>query len=165
MTVAEIPYRDELLADRTVHRAYADGREEWRTRDGRVVRWRDNRGRAGTDELLGQRIIKRTYADGGVEYARDVGYGRTLWRDGTVTVNRSSFRGRLGVLLAAVAGGVVVGSMMPPPAEMTLAEEEALRQQAQTSSSGGGGGGGDGGGGYSDWDDNTDDGDADGDFG
>jgi hypothetical protein len=162
--VAEIPYRDELLADRTVHRGYADGREEWRTRDGGVVRWRDNRGRAGTDELLGQRIIKRTYADGGVVYARDVGYGRTLWRDGTVTVNRTSFRGRFGMLLAAVAGSVVLGSMVPPPAEMTAAEEEALRQQQASSGSSGGGGDG-GGGGYSDWDDSDDGGDADGDFG
>lgn len=165
--MAELPYRDELLADRTVHRAYADGREEWRTRDGAVVRWRDNRGRAGTDELLGRRIIKRTYADGSVVYARDVGYGRTLWRDGTVTVNRTSFGGRLGVLLAAVAGGVLLGSMTPPPAEMTAAEEEALRQQAQAAGSSGGGGG-DGGGGYSDWDDDDGggaDGGADGDFG
>ena len=160
--MAEIPYRDELLADRTVHRRYADGREEWRTRDGGVVRWRDNRGRAGTDELLGQRIIKRTYVDGGVVYARDVGYGRTLWRDGTVTVNQTSFRGRLGMLLAAVAGGVVLGSMTPPPAEMTAAEEEALRQQ-QASSGSASGSGGDGG--YNDWDDSDDDGDADGDFG
>ncbi len=163
--MAEIPYRDELLADRTVHRRYADGREEWRTRDGAVVRWRDNRGRAGTDELLGQRIIKRTYADGGAVYARDVGYGRTLWRDGTVTVNRTSFRGRLGVLLAAVVGGVALGSMAPPPAEMTAAEEEALRQQASSGSGSGGGGGGDDSGGYSEWDDGNDDGDADGDFG
>ena len=162
--MAEIPYRDELLADRTVHRTYADGREEWRTRDGKLVRWRDNRGRAGTDELLGQRIIKRTYADGSVVYARDVGYGRTLWRDGTVTVNRTSFRGRLGLVLAAVAGGVLLGSMTPPPAEMTAAEEEELRRQAQDAGSGGGGSGGDSGG-YDDWDDSTDDGDADGDFG
>ena len=162
--MAEIPYRDELLADRTVHRRYADGRAEWRTRDGAVVRWRDDRGRVGTDELLGQRIIKRTHGDGGVEYARDVGYGRTLWRDGTVTVNRTSFRGRLGVLLAAVAGGVALGSMTPPPAEMTAAEEEALRQQQASSGSAGGGGGGEGGG-YGDWDDTDDDGDADGDFG
>lgn len=162
--MAELPFRDELLADRTVHRSYADGREEWRSRDGGLVRWRDNRGRAGTDELLGQRIIKRTYADGSVEYARDVGYGRTLWRDGTVTVNRTSFRGRLGAVLAVVAGGVLLGSMTPPPAEMTAAEEEALRQQAQAASSGGGGGGGDSGG-YGDWDDDDDGGDADGDFG
>lgn len=164
--MAELHYRDELLADRTVHRAYADGLEEWRTRDGAVVRWRDSRGRAGTDELLGQRIVKRTYADGSVVYARDVGYGRTLWRDGTVTVNRTSFRGRFGVVLAAVAGGVLLGSMTPPPAEMTAAEEEELRQQAQASSSSGGdGGGGSDGGGYSDWDDDDDGGDADGDFG
>ena len=162
--MAELTYRDELLADGTVHRTYADGREEWRTRDGNVVRWRDNRGRAGTDELLGQRIIKRTYGDGSVVYARDVGYGRTLWRDGTVTVNRTSFRGRLGLVLAAVTGGVVLGSMTPPPAEMTAAEEEELRRQAQDAGSGGGGGGGDGGG-YDDWDDGDDDGDADGDFG
>lgn len=153
--MANLPYRDELLADRTVHRRYDDGREEWRTRDGAVVRWRDNRGQTGTDELLGQRIIKRTYGDGGVVYARDVGFGRTLWRDGTVTVNRTSSHWQFGVML---------WPMTPPPAEMTAAEEEALRQQAQSSGSAGGGGGGDSGG-YSDWDDGDDGGDADGDFG
>jgi hypothetical protein len=59
----EIPYHDELLADRTVHRRYADGREEWRARSpSGVVTWRDNQGGAGTDEQLGKRIIKRRSA-------------------------------------------------------------------------------------------------------
>lgn len=101
----EITYTDELLADRTVHRRYSDGRQEWRSRgpDG-VVSWRDDRGSAGTDEPLGRHLIKRTYGDGRVVYGREAGYGRTLWGDGTLTANRSSFGGRLGGILAAAAG-------------------------------------------------------------
>jgi hypothetical protein len=134
----EMPYHDELLADRTVHRRYADGREEWRARSpSGVVTWRDNRGGAGTDELLGKRIIKRRFSDGRVVYARDVGYGRTLWSDGFMTVNRTSFGGRLGVILGAIAGGVLLaGTLTPPPDALTMAEEEELRRQAQAASGG-----------------------------
>lgn len=164
----EVTYTDELLADRTVHRRYSDGREEWRTRlPSGGVTWRDNHGRSGTDEPLAERLVKRTLADGSVLYGRDVGYGRTLWRDGVLTVNRSSIGGRVGLILAGVAGGALLGSLVWPPDELSFAEEEALRQQLQTqqtnSTDSGGGGGGDGG--YSDWDDSDNDGDADGDFG
>jgi hypothetical protein len=127
----EIPYRDELLADRTVHRRYADGREEWRARSpSGVVTWRDNRGGAGTDELLGKGIIKRTFSDGRVVNARDVGYGRTLWRDGVMTVNRTLPGGPTGVILAAL----LAGRLTPPPDVLTAAEEEELRRQAQATS-------------------------------
>jgi hypothetical protein len=88
----KITYRDELLADRTVHRHYSDGREEWRARSPNgVVTWRDNRGCAGTDELVGRRDIKRTFGDGRVAHGRDIGFGRTVWSDGVMTVNRTSF--------------------------------------------------------------------------
>jgi hypothetical protein len=157
----EITYRDELLADRTVHRRYSDGREEWRTRGPGVVTWRDNLGGSGTDEPLGRRLIKRTYGDGSVVYARDVGYGRTLWRDGVLTVNRTSFGGRIGVILGAIAGGALLGAMTLPPAELTAAEEEELRQQAQAAASSGGG---DGGGAEVSWGYGDDDG-GDDDFG
>jgi hypothetical protein len=160
----EVSYTDELLADRTVHRRYSDGRQEWRSREpSGAVAWRDDREHTGTDEPLGKRIIKRTYADGRVMYGRDVGYGRTLWRDGVLTVNRTSFGGRLGAILATVAGGALLGSMIAPPDYLTDAEEEELRRQAQDQSSSSSGGG-DGGGDYDDWDDD-DDGDSDGDFG
>jgi hypothetical protein len=129
----KIAYRDELLADRTVHRRYDDGREEWRARSpSGVVTWRDNQGGAGTDEQLGKRIIKRTFSDGHVVYARDVGYGRTLWRDGFMTVNRTSFGGRPGAILGAFAGALLL--LTPPPYVLTLAEEEELRRQAQATS-------------------------------
>jgi hypothetical protein len=100
----EITYTDELLADRTVHRRYSDGRQEWRHRGERgVVHWRDEHGGNGTDELLGQRIIRRSYPDGRVGYARDIGYGRTVWGGGEIImVNRTSFGGRLGAIMAAV---------------------------------------------------------------
>lgn len=164
----EVTYTDELLADRTVHRRYSDGRQEWRSREpSGLVAWRDDGERTGTDEALGNRIIKRTYGDGRVMYGRDVGYGRTLWRDGVVTINRSSFGGRVGAILAAVAGGALLGAMVAPPDFLSDAEEEELRRQAQEHSASSGGGGGDGGGdGYHDWDDDNDgDGDGDGDFG
>ncbi|MEV7525139.1 hypothetical protein [Streptomyces sp. NPDC091371] len=147
----EIGYTDELLADGTVHRRYDDGLEEWRSRTaGRphLVRWHDNRGASGTDELLGDRVIKRTLADGTATYARDIGYGRTVWPRGErVTVNRSSFGGRMGVLLAGLGvASLAITAAHLPPLDMTLAEEEALRrQQSQASSSGGDGGGGDAG--------------------
>ncbi|GAA2440324.1 hypothetical protein [Streptomyces lavendulocolor] len=164
----EIGYSDELLADGSVHRRYEDGREEWRRRDPSqplLVRWHDNRNASGTDELLGDRIVKRTLADGSVTYARDIGYGRTLWAGGErVMVNRTSFGGRMGAMLTGlgVAGLVITASQLPP-ASLSPEEEEALRQQAQSqtsSSSGGdaGGGGADGtgtggeGGSGDDWD-------------
>lgn len=177
----ETPYRDELLADRTVHRRYEDGREEWRRRESStVVRWHDNRGMSGTDELLGQRIIKRTYADGTVTYGRDIGYGRTVWGQGeTVMVNRTSFGGRMGVLLGGLGlATLAVTATQFPPAALSPEEEEELRQQAQSSSGGDGGPvggewgddgdtGGDGGGFDSDadWDSDGDGGWSDDDFG
>ncbi|MFE9132756.1 hypothetical protein [Streptomyces sp. NPDC007355] len=160
----EIGYADELLADGTVHRAYEDGLEEWRSRTpGRphLVRWHDNRGSSGTDELLGGRIVKRTLADGTVTYARDIGYGRTLWARGEkVLVNRSSFGGRMGVLLTGLGvATLAITAAQLPPLSMSPEQEEALRQQqaqASQSSSGSGGGGetgGDGGSGDGDdWD-------------
>jgi len=168
----EVTYTDELLADQTVHRRYSDGRQEWRSREpAGVVRWRDDQERTGTDEPLGKRIIKRTYGDGGVMYGRDVGYGRTLWRDGVVTVNRTSFGGRLGAILGAVGAGALLGAMVAPPDFLSDAEEEELRrqameQQAVSNSSGGGGGDGGGdGGSYHQWGNEDDDADGDGDFG
>lgn len=162
----EVTYTDELLADHTVHRRYSDGRQEWRSREPTgVVHWRDDQERTGTDEPLGKRIIKRTHGDGTVRYGRDAGYGRTLWRDGVVTVNRTSFGGRLGTILGAVAGGALLGTMVAPPDHLTVAEEEELRRQAQEqhASSSGGGGDGSGSSGYDDWDDDDDAGDSDGD--
>ncbi|QES46936.1 hypothetical protein DEJ50_02800 [Streptomyces venezuelae] len=149
----EIGYADELLADGTVHRRYEDGLEEWRSRSPghpHLVRWHDNRGGSGTDELLGDRVIKRTLADGTATYARDIGYGRTVWARGErLTVNRSSFGGRMGVLLAGLGvASLAITAAHLPPLSMTAAEEEALRRQqeqaqAASSSSGGDSGGGD----------------------
>ncbi|MGI5441834.1 hypothetical protein ACQEV4_32100 [Streptomyces shenzhenensis] len=150
----EIGYTDELLADRSVHRSYEDGRQEWRRRGpAGEVHWRDDQGGTGTDELLGSRIVKRTHADGTVTYGRDIGYGRTLWGRGeTVMINRTSFGGRMGAVLVGlgVAGLAVTASQLPP-LSLTPEEEEELRQQAQSSSSGGGEVGYDGGG-DDDWD-------------
>ncbi|MFC9343193.1 hypothetical protein ACFT0G_23230 [Streptomyces sp. NPDC057020] len=152
----EIGYADELLADGTVHRRYENGLEEWRRRTSghpHLVYWHDNRGASGTDELLGDRIIKRSLADGTVTYARDIGYGRTLWARGEkVLVNRSSFGGRMGVLLAGLGvATLAVTAAQLPPLSMSPEQEEALRQQqAQAQQSSGGGGGDSGGSGYSD---------------
>ncbi|MFJ4922811.1 hypothetical protein [Streptomyces sp. NPDC088725] len=153
----EIPYRDDLLADGSVHRRYGDGREEWRRRDtGPVVRWHDNQGASGTDEPLGQRIVKRRYADGTVVYGRDIGYGRTVWGRGeTVLVNRTTFGGRVGAVLAGL-GLVTLGALTAaqlPPVGLTPEEEEELRSQAAAQTSSGGIGG------------STDSGDWDGDWG
>jgi hypothetical protein len=148
----EISYRDELLADGSVHRRYEDGREEWRRRDvGLLVSWRDNQGASGTDELLGGRIIKRRYANGTVTYGRDIGYGRTVWGRGeTVLVNRTSFGGRMGALLGGLGlAALAVTAAQLPPEALSPEEEEELRQQAAAQSSSGGGGSGDGGGGGS----------------
>ncbi|MFI8185487.1 hypothetical protein OG539_04855 [Actinacidiphila glaucinigra] len=147
----EIGYTDALLADRSVHRTYEDGRQEWRRRgpDG-VVHWHDGRQGGGTDELLGDRIVKRVLADGTVTYGRDIGYGRTLWgRGDTLTVNRTSFGGRTGAALVGLGvAGLAITAAQLPPLSLTPEEEEELRRQAQSSSSGGGVDGGDGG----DWD-------------
>ncbi|WP_280484194.1 hypothetical protein [Nocardia farcinica] len=149
----QLAYTDELLADGTVHRRYADGRQEWRSRgpDG-TVGWRDDRGHSGTDEPLGSKLVKRVHRGGTVVYGRESGYGRTLWSDGVLTVNRSSFGGRLGGILAAAAGGALLGALIMPPTSLTPEEEEELRAQAaQTGTGGGDADGGDGG--YDDWDD------------
>jgi hypothetical protein len=152
-----VTFTDELLADGSVHRRYSDGREEWRRRgpDG-IVQWRDSVGGTGTDEPLAERLIKRTYsANGRTVYGRDQGYGRTAWGDRTLTVNRTTFGGRMGVVLAAIGGGLLLGAIVAPPLALTAGAEEELRQQlaqqkqAQQQSSsndgGGSGGGGDGG--------------------
>ncbi|MFF2324789.1 MULTISPECIES: hypothetical protein [unclassified Streptomyces] len=162
----EIGYSDELLADGTVHRRYEDGREEWRRREGarhHLVRWHDNRSASGIDELLGNRVIKRTFGDGTVTYARDIGYGRTLWGRGeTVTVNRTSFGGRMGAVLAGlgVAGlgvaGLAVTAAQLPPLSMSPEEEEELRRQRAQGESSSGGSGDSGDGGDADWDDGED---------
>jgi hypothetical protein len=157
----DVSFTDELLSDGSVHRRFSDGREEWRWRAaGGLVQWRDNRGLSGTDEPLGGRIIKRLYPDGRALYGRDQGYGRTAWADGTLTLNRTSFGGRVGALLAAAGAGFALGTIVAPPLNMTAMQEEELRrQQAQSSSSGSDSGGSD----DSDW---SDDGvDSDDDFG
>jgi hypothetical protein len=155
-------YTDELLADGTAHRRYADGRQEWRTRGpGHVVSWRDDRGLSGTDEPLGRALVKRTYRNGSFVYGREAGYGRTLWSDGVLTVNRSSFGGRLGGILAAVAGGALLSGLIMPPSALTAAEEEDLRRQAAAQSSGSSDSSG---GDYGGWDDDAGD-DGGGDFG
>jgi hypothetical protein len=137
----EIAFRDELLADGSVRRAYADGRQEWRRREpGSVVSWRDDRGRSGTDELLGRRIIKRRIEPDTVVYGRDIGYGRTTWSDGTLTINQTSLGGRAGLIIAGIGAAGLLPAIVAPPFALTPEEEEELRQQqAQQSSSGGGG--------------------------
>ncbi|MBX5443378.1 MAG: hypothetical protein IRZ32_17860 [Solirubrobacteraceae bacterium] len=172
----EIAFTDELLADGTVYRRYSDGRQEWRRRAGwHLVEWRNERGLTGTDEQLGRRIIKRVYAGVKARYGRDLGYGRTAWRqhpaDPTdpppspqpvlfITVNRSAFRGRVGTLLAGAGAGVLLGPVIAPPLTLTPAEEEQLRRAlAQQISSRGGGDGDD----FYGWDDGDDDADGFGD--
>ncbi|WP_067687440.1 hypothetical protein [Nocardia jejuensis] len=155
-----VNYGDELLADGTVHRRYSDGRQEWRTRGGDgLVHWRDERGYTGVDEPLGRHIVKRVYRNGRTVYGREGGFGRTLWSDGVLTVNRSSFGGRIGGILAAIAGGALLGGLISPPEFLTHAQEEELRTQAMSQSSSGSGGSSD----YGGWD--GDGGDDDGDFG
>lgn len=128
----EITYVDELLADGSVHRRYSDGRQEWRTRGAAgVVEWRDDRGGQGTDEPLGRRMIKRTYGDGTVKYGRDIGFGRTVWGDRILTVNRSKFGGRIAAILATVGIGAALASVELPPQSLTPEEEEELRNEAQ----------------------------------
>jgi hypothetical protein len=142
----QITYTDELLSDDTVHRRYADGHEEWRRRTpAGTVSWQDSHGNSGTDEPLGRRLVKRTYRDGRVVYGREGGYGRTLWGDGVLTANRTSFGGRLGAILAGMAGGALLTGMAMPPDMLTAAQEEELRTQALNQSSGDGGWSGDSG--------------------
>ncbi|MGW2278518.1 hypothetical protein [Streptomyces sp. NPDC001770] len=176
MRPTEIGYSDELLADGSVHRSYQDGRQEWRRRDAavaRLVRWHDDVGASGTDELLGDRIVKRV-SNGTVTYGRDLGYGRTVWGRGeSLTVNRTSFGGRMGLLLAGIGvTALAVTEAQLPPLSLSPEEEEELRRQAQASG-GDSGAGGDSGGpadpGDDDWDgdwgDGNDGGWSDDDFG
>jgi hypothetical protein len=151
-----LTYQDEVLADGSLRRSFSDGRYEWRRRlpDGRVE-WQDSQGYAGVDELLGDGIIKRTFNNGRVIYAREQGYGRTLWHGGRVlTVNQTSFGGRVGMILASMGAGFLLGSLVPPPEFLSPEEEEMLRQKAlQQQQTGYGSDGGIGGGGVdTDWD-------------
>ncbi|MGQ9876806.1 MAG: hypothetical protein ACUVSL_16320, partial [Chloroflexus sp.] len=112
-----VTYQDEVLADGSLRRAFSDGHYEWRRRlpDGRVE-WQDSQGYAGVDELLGDGVIKRTFSSGKIIYAREQGYGRTLWHGGMVlTINQTSFGGRVGMILAAMGAGFLLGSLIPPP--------------------------------------------------
>ncbi len=158
-----VEYTDELLADKTVCRRYDNGRTEWRTRIGETkIDWRDNQGQFGIDELLGEGIIKRTYGTNTV-YAREQGYGRTLWSNNLMTVNKTSFGGKIGAILAGIGGAFLLGSLVAPPLMLAAEQEEALRQkqlQQPPSAADGSSSGGDGG----SWD-YSDAGDSDGDFG
>jgi hypothetical protein len=160
-----VEYQDELLADKSVSRVYTNNRREWRTltAEGRVE-WRDSAGTNGVDELLGDGIIKRIVVGGQPVYGREQGYGRTLWSNNLLTINRTSFGGRLGAALTAIGGAALIGGLVAPPLMLTAQEEEQLRQQraAQQQSSGDGGSSSDS---DSDWDDGSDMGDADSDFG
>lgn len=130
---AEVAFTDQLLADGSVHRRFSDGREEWRRRGpGTVVYWSDNQRNSGTDEPLGNKIVKRTFASGAVHYGREQGYGRTAWPFARLTVNRTSFGGRIGTILAAVGGGLLVGAIVDPPLTLSPFEEDELRRQALT---------------------------------
>lgn len=158
----DVSFTDELLSDGSVHRRFSDRREEWRWRGpGGLVHWRDNSGGSGTDEALGGRIVKRLYTDGRAVYGREQGYGRTAWSDRTLTVNRTSFGGRVGTILAAAGAGFALGAIVAPPLALTSLEEEELRRQqaSQSSDSGSGCSGGDGD--DSSWDDNGADSDDD----
>jgi hypothetical protein len=158
MAYRDVTFTDELLSDGSVHRRFSDGREEWRWRGhGTSVHWRDNAGSTGSDEPLGGRIIKRTFADGRVLYGRDQGYGRTAWGDQTLTVNRTSFGGRVGRALAVAGAGFALGAIVAPPLMLSALEEDELRRQAQQSSSSGGDGGDGGDGAWTDDGDSSDD--------
>ncbi len=160
-----IEYTDELLADKTICRRYNNGRIEWRKRlDETKIEWRDNQSTSGVDELLGDSIIKRTYGTNTI-YAREQGYGRTLWSNNLLTVNRTSFGGKIGAILTAMGGAMLLGGLVIPPIMLGAEEEEQLRQQQalqQQQSSSSSSSSGDSGG---SWDDSSDFGDADGDFG
>ncbi|WP_322512964.1 hypothetical protein [Chloroflexus sp.] len=129
-----VRYRDELLPDNSVRRIYSNGVTEWRRRlpDGTVA-WQDSRGQQGSDELLGEGIVKRI-ANGRVLYGKEQGYGRTAWIiDGrpTVTVNETSFGGRLGEVLAMIGLAGMMGAIVWPPLMLSPEEEEQLRAAAQ----------------------------------
>lgn len=161
-----IEYTDELLADKTICRRYQNGRIEWRRRlDDGSIEWRDNQSNQGVDELLGDGIIKRTDGNSQIVYAREQGYGRTLWSNNLLTVNRTSFGGKIGGVLAAVGGAFLLGSLIAPPLMLEAEQEAELRRQhalqQQTSSASDSSSSGDGG----SWDDSSDFGDSDGDFG
>lgn len=146
-----VGYRDELLADRTVQRSYADGRREWRRRVGDAVEWRDDRGRAGVDEPLGRRLVKRRIGPDQVLYGRELGYGRTAWSDRVLTVNDTSMGGRVGVILAGIGAAGLLPAIVDPPDLLSAAEEEELRRQAAQSGDSGSDFAGD------DWSDGGDD--------
>lgn len=161
-----VEYRDEMLADKTVSRVYNNNRREWRTltADGRVE-WRDSAGANGVDELLGDGIVKRTVAGGNQPiYGREQGYGRTLWSNNLLTVNQTSFSGRIGTALAAFGGAALIGGLVAPPLFLSASEEEQLRQQQRAQQSSGSSDSGDSGS-DSDWDDGGDTGTGDNDFG
>lgn len=166
MRLTTITYQDELQPDRSVRRSYSNGTFEWRRKlsDGRVE-WQDSSGHSGIDEQLGGTHIKRTFSGGEVRYGREQGYGRTAWSGGEhlVTVNQSSFGGRVGMILAGVGAGMLMGNIVWPPDIMTLEQEEELRRQASDS----GDGGSDWGDSGSDWGDDSGGGDwgSDSDFG
>ncbi len=128
-----LTYKDELLADGSVRRSFSDGTYEWRRRQSDwLVEWQDSQGYSGVDELLGDGIIKRTLSNGRVFYAREQGYGRTLWYGGRVlTINQTSFGGRVGMILESLGAGFLLGSLVPPPDFLTPEEEEMLRQKLQ----------------------------------
>ncbi|WP_322488513.1 hypothetical protein [Chloroflexus sp.] len=162
-----VRYRDELLPDQSVRRTYSNGVTEWRRRlpDGTVA-WQDSRGQHGTDELLGKGIVKRV-ANGRVFYGKEQGYGRTAWMiDGrpTITVNETSFGGRLGEMLAMVGLASMMGAIVWPPLMLSPEEEEQLRAAAQQQSSLGSAGGDMGSTPSSTWSSDSG-GDADSDFG
>lgn len=156
----EVAYTDELLADGTVYRRYSDGRQEWRSRtpDGEI-RWHDDHGRTGTDVALGRKIVKRTHGDGVVIYGRENGFGRTLWSDGVLTLNKSRFGGRMGAAVAGLAGAALIGTLVYPPEALTPEQEADLQANSGAGESSGDGSSGDS---YSDWGGDGDDG---GDFG
>ncbi|MCF8610501.1 hypothetical protein L5G28_10095 [Gordonia sp. HY285] len=160
MTTAphEITYIDELLADGTVYRRYSDRRQEWRNRTSSgEVHWRDDRGQSGVDVALGRKVVKRTYGNGAVIYGRENGFGRTLWNDGVLTVNKSRLGGRLGAAVAGVAGAGLIGALIYPPDALTPEQEADLQADGGTSQ-----GNDSSGDSYSDWGGDGDDG---GDFG
>lgn len=131
MNYQTIEYTDELLADKTVCRRYNNGRIEWRKRlDETKIEWRDNQSNQGVDELLGDGIIKRIYGNQTI-YAREQGYGRTLWSNNLMTVNKTSFGGKVGAILVGVGGAFLLGSLVAPPMMLAAEQEAQLRQQQQ----------------------------------
>ena len=128
----KVSYQDELLADDSVRRLYSDGRVEWRRKSvsGNVT-WEDDAGQTGMDELLGNGVVKRSIDGGDIIYGKEQGYGRTAWSDGVLTINRSSFGGKVGGVLMGLGAGMLLGSIIAPPLMMSLEEEEFLRRQLQ----------------------------------